>query len=279
MLLCGVNIPRPENTETPADYGIEYETISITSSVSTRIELWVLSCREPIGTAAMFHGYASSKSRQLQEAALFHSLGWNVIMADFEGSGGSDGSLTTIGFAEAGTAADVLRFARERCGDKPVIAFGTSMGAAAVMKAVADRITSSPDALIIECPFDRLLSTVRHRFDSMRIPSFPFAELLVAWGGFQHGYNGFKHNPVKYAESVNCPVLLLHGSDDRRVTPDEARSLAAAIRQPVLLHFFPDVGHDSYIAAHPEEYGAVTASWLDSMFSPESHAQGSPLSP
>ncbi|NJR40440.1 MAG: hypothetical protein HC781_18420 [Leptolyngbyaceae cyanobacterium CSU_1_4] len=87
-----------------------------------------------------------------------------------------------------------------------MILYGASMGAVAVMRAVAiEKI--EPVALILESPFDRLLNTVRHRFEVMGIPSFPSAELIVFWGGVQLGIDGFNHNPVDYARSIDCPRI------------------------------------------------------------------------
>ena len=60
------------------------------------------------------------------------------------------------------------------------------MGAVACLRAV-HALGVQPDAMILECPFDRLLTTVRHRFDAVRVPSWPLAELLVFWGGQQSG--------------------------------------------------------------------------------------------
>src|SRR5436305_1579766 len=76
-------------------------------------------------------------------------------------------------------------------------------------------------------PFDRLLSTVKARFAGLGVPSFPGAQLLVFWGGWQHGFNGFRHNPVDYARDVSCPVLLLHGRQDPRVSAEQVEEVHA----------------------------------------------------
>jgi hypothetical protein len=61
------------------------------------------------------------------------------------------------------------------------------MGSAAILRAVALR-GISPAALVLECPFDRLLSSVENRFAIMGLPPVPVARLLVFWGGIQHGF-------------------------------------------------------------------------------------------
>jgi uncharacterized protein len=37
---------------------------------------------------------------------------------------------------------------------------------------------------------------------ALHIPPFPLAELIIFWGGVQHGFNAFAHNPVTYAAQV-----------------------------------------------------------------------------
>jgi hypothetical protein len=61
----------------------------------------------------------------------------------------------------------------------------------------------------------QLLNAVKSRLQAFGIPSFPLAESIVFWGGVQHGFNGFDHNPVTFASRVKCPTLLLHGATDR----------------------------------------------------------------
>ena len=66
------------------------------------------------------------------------------------------------------------------------------------------------DAAVLECPFDTMLNAVRARFTAMGLPSFPGAGLMVFWGGWQHGYNAFAHNPVNAPppeRSLRAPAI------------------------------------------------------------------------
>ena len=106
--------------------------------------------------------------------------------------------------------------------------------------------------LILECPFDRLLSTAQNRFAMMGIPSFPFAQLLIFWGGFQHGFSGFQHNPVHYATEVDFPVLRMNGELDDRVTKEQVTSVFDHIQIRKRLVFFPGTGHESCLPGNAE---------------------------
>src|SRR6185437_7730045 len=101
-----------------------------------------------------------------------------------------------------------------------------------------------PDAIILECPFDRMLNAIRNRFRAMGIPSFPGAELLLFWGGRRAGIDGFAHNPADDAASVNCPALILAGSSDARATPEQVGNVYHRLTGEKQLAMFAGAGHE-----------------------------------
>ncbi len=55
-----------------------------------------------------------------------------------------------------------------------------------------------------------------------------------------------EHSPLFRADKINTPLLLLHGSDDRNVTPGESEQLFTAmsvLNRPVEMVLFPGEGH------------------------------------
>jgi hypothetical protein len=101
----------------------------------------------------------------------------------------------------------------------------------------------------------------------MGLPAFPCAQLLVFWGGVQHGFNGFHHNPVDYARSVRCPVLLMHGDRDVRVTREQAHAVFDNLDGAKRWQLFPEVGHQSYLAAKPALWQDTVSGFLADMCS------------
>jgi uncharacterized protein len=260
-VLLGVHVPRPVNSVTPESVGLAFAVHRFPATKDQELEAWYCDSPRPEGLVVLFHGYAAAKASLLTEARAFHDLGFATLLVDFRGSGGSDGDDTTIGVREAEDVVQACRYAAGRWPGLPLILYGQSMGSAAILRAVAlDGLT--PAALVLECPFDRLLNTVENRFTIMGLPTFPVARLLVFWGGVQHGFNGFRHNPVDYAPAVRCPVLLLQGALDSRATLPQAQSIYAALAEPKQMHVFADLGHESYIQARPEEWRACVSQFL-----------------
>jgi alpha-beta hydrolase superfamily lysophospholipase len=260
VLFTGAAVPRPENRSTPAAFQLPFSTHTITGDGAT-LEAWHVPAAAPRGLVLLFHGHAASKAALLPEAAAFHEWGYDALLVDFRGSGGSSDSVTTIGVREADDVAAAVAYARGQWPGRRLVLFGPSMGAVAILRAVALGGVAA-DALVLECPFDRLLTTVEHRFDAMGLPPFPLARLLVFWGGVQHGFDPFAHNPVEYAAGVRCPTLLMHGARDPRVRSAEAESVFAALAGPKRWELFAEAGHQSYCGQCRERWGEVVQEFL-----------------
>jgi hypothetical protein len=252
ILLTGVRVPRPTNAIDPSAFGLPFHTFHVQAN-HLDLELWsVPATARPRGLVLMYHAYVSSKSGLLPAAQQFHQMGYDIEMLDFRGSGGSSGNSTTIGYREADDVAATVTDARQNhmSPHEPLVLFGQSMGAAAVLRAVGD-LNVSVDAIIIESPYDRLLSTASNRFRVMHLPVFPLARLLIFWGGVQQGYWGFNMNPADSATRVRCPVLMFHGQLDTRVTPAQAHAVFDNLAGPKQLEWYDQAGHCSFLSTDP----------------------------
>lgn len=253
IVLTGVQLPRPINHQTPQDIGLSYETHQITLAALEKLEAWFIPSESSRGVVLLFPPYGASKQALLPPSKIFHDLGYDALLVDFRGVGGSSGSETTLGIREAEDVAQAVSYAQQKWSGRPILLYGASMGAVAVMRAIShEGIT--PSAVILESPFDRLLNTVRHRFEAMGIPSFPGAELIVWWGGWQQQVNGFAHNPVEYAKKIKCPVLLMYGEYDKRVTLQDITSILDMLPGQKQLVLFLAVGHGSLANNEPQKW-------------------------
>ena len=261
VLLLGVRVARPVSDRRPSELDPACEALTLTAEDNGSLSVWLCERGPAAPLVIVFPGYAAEKTKLLPEAKAFLELGASVLLVDFRGSGGSSGNATTVGVLEAADVTTVFRYAKGRLPHAPLVLFGQSMGAVAILRAVSERAVT-PDAVILEAAFDTLLNTVRNRFSSMRVPSFPSAELLVFWGGLQCGFNGFRHNPVEYAKALKCPALFMHGTRDLRVSGEESRRVFAAVPGTKAYREFEGVGHESYVAQHPREWKAEVAKLL-----------------
>ena len=258
--------PRPQNKQTPQDFDLPYRRDRITIDHNQWIETWSIATSNATakGTVVLFHGKGGSKSSLLPAAKVFRSLGYDTILVDFRGAGGSSGNITTVGVAESQDVVTVIESLKISQSDKPLILYGISMGSAAILRAIA-RQDIQPDGIILELPFSSLLSAVKNRLKRSKIPAFPLGELMVFWGGMQNGFNGFAHNPIDYAQEVNCPTLILQGELDYTVDAAEIEELYDNLGVTKKLVNFENGGHQVLVTVDPLLWQNSVFNFLDNL--------------
>jgi alpha-beta hydrolase superfamily lysophospholipase len=257
-LFFGVDLPRPENKISP---NVPYERVRINSN--KQLDAWLIKVDKAKGTVIICHGYGGEKSSMLDKAYVFNQLGYNAMLVDFMGCGGSQGSQTTIGFQEAREVKDCLEWVQEK-GMQNIILFGTSMGAAAIMKAMHDD-TLKASGVILECPFGTMMETVKSRFRMIGVPAFPMAQLLMFWGGTMNGFNAFEHNPSDYAKTIGAPVLLIYGEKDLKVSAEETDRIYQNLPGRKKLLKLPLAGHENYLVKYRKKWTEAVHTFMDSL--------------
>lgn len=255
VVVAGVDNPRPVNRNKP---GRAYETIRLQSY--ERLEAWMVRAPRAKGTVALFHGYGAAKSRMLERAEILLGLGYNTLLVDFMGSGGSGGNATTIGYREARDVKAAYDYLDAR-GEQHIYLLGTSLGAAAILKALDD-YPVKPEGVILEAPFSTLYEAACARFRAIGAPPFPMAGMVVFWGGAINGFWGFNHKPVEYARAAHVPVLMVYGEKDGRVARKEIDEIYNNLPGPKKLVTFPEAGHVNYLSGYSREWTAAVAEFI-----------------
>ena len=256
ILFLGISNPKPVNYRRPAG---EYKRVNFKSNTET-LEAWYIEADSSKGEVILFHGYAGQKASLLSRAALFRQMGFNTLLVDFRGSGGSTGNTTTIGYHESNDVKSAVDYLVEQ-GKANIYLFGTSMGAAAALKSASES-NLVVSGLIIECPFGSLLQSASNRFERMGVPAFPAAHLLVFWGGVETGFWGHGHNPSDFAKQVTLPTLLIYGEQDSRVKRFEVDDIYNNLAGEKELLLFPSAGHGNYLATDSTKWHHAIEAFL-----------------
>ncbi len=258
-LFTGVTVPKPESKSIKPSF--KYEVLNFPGFKGIPLECWLANGSKKDTILLLFHGYTESKTQLIPEAVKFLSRGYGVMLVDFYGSGGSGGNSTGVGYHEAVDVKAAYDKAVE-LGYKNIIIYAVSMGSAASMRAIS-AYGIKPSCLIIESPFAGLLDTVRRRFDLLKAPSWPFAEILVFWGSVIEGYNAFNYNPWQYAKDIRIPTLLLQGGKDKRVSVSQGEKIYENLAGEKKMVVFPDAGHLSYMKDDEKTWDREVFGWVE----------------
>jgi hypothetical protein len=262
VLWQGAVITRPRNEKDPSSIGVHFETDRFGDYDGLQIEAWrVVLPGVSKGTVVMFPDYGAAKSSMLAEAKVFLGLGYEVYLVDHRGMGGSEGDFTSGGWYEAKEVVAAYKRIKERATGK-VLLYGQSMGAVAILRAIhVDAL--EPDGVILEAPYESLLSGVGHRLDAIEVPGMPTNLLLVFWLGARLDFPGFDLDAGEYAASVSCPALVLLGGKDTRSSGADARAIQKQLSGHSSLFVFPAASAGSYLSADSESWKKVVGEFLD----------------
>jgi alpha-beta hydrolase superfamily lysophospholipase len=222
--------PRVVPIETPQSImRLDYQTVAFDSPDGRRIEGWLIRSQTSSSTTAIVcHGLGASKASMWSILRGLHDANVNVIAIDLRAHGGSSGQLSSFGASEWQDvigAVDYLK--REHSDDADrIAAIGSSLGAAAIIKAAArdDRI----DAVAILGTFDSLPTLARDLSREHMV--FPLnlmtRYLALPMASLHTGHDLFGVNPGDaIGEIWPRPVLIIHGGNDEIIPFDHGKRL------------------------------------------------------
>ncbi len=218
-LLFGFNAVKQKNIAPDSSF----KTVYLRTKDNLQLEAWLINVPNAKGTVALFHGHGGKKSGVLKEAYAFQQRGYNTLLLDFRAHGNSEGNTCTIGYKEAEDVKLAYDYLQQQ-GEKNIILWGISLGAATITKAIHD-YGIAPQKIILEMPFGSLPAAVEGRVKIMGLPVQPLSMMLTFWGGVENGFWAFNVKPSGYAKKIQCPVLLQHGTNDPRVTVTETKEI------------------------------------------------------
>ena len=263
QLFAGPKYPKSIIRDQPV---YPFETVTFNTAKGIKIEAWYARLDSAAkGTVLLFHGLSVNKSRVLEEASAFRSLGYNIMLVDFRAHGNSGGNTSTLGIRETEEVKLAWDWVSQK-GEKKIFLWGSSMGAVVVAKAISD-YSLQPAAAILEMPFASMQSHFRGRARSLGFEGFPekpFGFLVTCWAGIERGVKGFRHTTTRYVKNIHCPVLLQWGSLDQSVSREETNKIFEAIdSKDKKLVLYERSAHQSMLENEPGKWRTEVSQFLD----------------
>ncbi|MDJ0597931.1 MAG: alpha/beta fold hydrolase [Crocosphaera sp.] len=237
--------PSPTIDMTPADLAMSYEDVWL--SVMTpqgKVEQvhgwWINPNRYPEKVLLYLHGIGGNISHNLGAVQTFYDRGYSVFIVDYRGYGRSQGQFPTESeiYRDSQAAWDHLTEERQI---KPqnIFIYGHSLGGAVAI----DLGVRKPYAagIIVENTFTSMMDMVD--YSGFIYQLFP-AKLLVHQ----------RFDSLAKLSLLQVPLLLIHGTSDRKVPHIMSETLFQAAKVPKKILLVEDAGHMNVSAIAPEKY-------------------------
>jgi pimeloyl-ACP methyl ester carboxylesterase len=213
-------------------------------SEGLRLRTWTLRGRPDKAAVVVGHGVGDTLESFTDFAARLNGRGHTVLLLDFRGHGGSEGSYTTLGGREREDVRAGARSLRERgLAGSGLVFMGFSMGAVAVLRAAVDQ----PDvkAVVVEAPYDTYRDNIAHHAWLLyRIPRWvPIIPIAIAIAGWRADFDPDDVDAVAAARRLRAPLLAIVDGGDDRMPESVVRRILDAHPGPKRLWVAPGAGH------------------------------------
>ena len=211
----------------PADFQYDYENqeteeYNIETRDGANINGLRFKAREPKGIVFYLKGNSKSIKGWGKFAVDFTRLGYDVLMVDYRGFGKSTGRRSQKAIKRDMQV--IYNKIKEKVPEKYIILYGRSLGSGFAAKLAS---MNNPRMLIMDAPYYSL-SKVAKKF----IPFMPLSLLIK-----------FPMPTYKWLKYVNCPIHIIHGTDDRLIPYKTGVKLSKIKPKITTLHTVIGGGH------------------------------------
>lgn len=227
---------------TPAEAGLTYDDVDLTTDDGQRLHGWWVQRRAPgRGHVLLCHGNAGNVGDRIAHAAVLTGVGFDVLLFDYRGYGSSSGSPD-----EAGTYTDA-RAARSWLVGEPgvdprrVLYLGESLGGAVALELA---LAHPPAGLVLLSAFTSVRDMARLHYRAVPAALVPDA-----------------YPSLRRIAGLRAPLLVLHGEDDMIVPVEHARALFDAAPAPKRLRIVRGAGHNDIVSLAGPRLAAEIAAW------------------
>ncbi len=207
------NIPGRALTATPAEIGLDFEEVRITTADRNELHGWYVASGAGAPTVLFCHGNAGNISHRLDWLEIFHDMGLAVFLFDYRGFGRSSGTPDEQGtYLDAQAAWDYLTNTK-RHSPRSIVIVGESLGGPIAANLAKD---VSPGALVLASTFT----------------SAPDLAGNFYWYFPVRLLSRFHYPTAEYVARVHAPTLVIHSRTDDIVPFSHAEAIFRRANEP-----------------------------------------------
>ena len=232
--------PSRANTGVP-DAELHARSLMFDSLSGVKLSAWFLQGSPRAGAILLLHGVRSNKRAMLPRAQFLKGLGFSVLLIDLQAHGESEGERISFGYREAADVRAAVEKLRELAPGEQIGILGTSLGAASILLSDVQPVLA---AVVLESLYPSLEEAVANRMHIyFGAVGTWFSPLLLAQLGPRLGVTPAQLRPIERVSLLRCPVLLVHGSEDRHTTIQEAQRIFAVVPAPKEFYLLSGAAH------------------------------------
>jgi dipeptidyl aminopeptidase/acylaminoacyl peptidase len=230
-------------TQLVDELGISYEVVNFPTTDDLSLRGWFFPTDNPDSPAILYAPATGNDLRSgLSLVSPLHEAGYQVLLFSYRGHGLSDGNPMgfTYGALESEDVDAAVRYLNESRGIQRIGAIGHSAGAVSIILSAA----RSPQigAVVAASAFNSIEEIWQTNRPTL-IPK-PVLDLSMWMSEIRKGYSRNDVRPEDIIAQISPrPVLLIHGSDDKRITNDQAMRMFTSAQQPKRLWIIEGAGH------------------------------------
>jgi len=213
-------VPRLIETSTPESLSLPFSSQYLPGLKNKRLFSWLIPGKLNQCTVILVHGWGGNAQMMLPLALPFHQAGMNVLLYDARNHGKSDGDTFSSLPRFAEDLGSAITWVRQGDPEQKIVVLGHSIGAAAAMLTASHR--TDIDLLIGVSGFAHPNLVMSRHLDRPWLPRW-FRPLIMNYIQWVIGFRFDDIAPMNRIRHIRCPVLLLHGTEDRVVPISDMR--------------------------------------------------------
>lgn len=215
----------PDKSKPAPVQGVDIVTVVTKDGQS--LEAWYIppaASDKPV--IVLFHGNAGHYGHRIYKAQTYLSAGYGMLLAEYRGYGGNQGTISEQGFYHDGRAYIDWLLEIRNIDVGNIILYGESIGSGV---AVQMAMEYDVKGVVLEVPFSSLIDIAGPQY-----PYIPVKYLLRD-----------RYMNIEKIEKIDAPLLILHGREDQTIPFDSALKLFEAAKEPKKFVDFPQGNHNN----------------------------------
>ena len=220
-------------------------------------------------TVILLHGLYQNRSMCLPYVPMYRSMGYNVLLIDQRGHGGSGGEHTEWGLAEMADLDSWVHWLKMRNPSGQIGMHGISLGAAMALLYSGTEQGKNLSFYIADSSYGDVVALGREKLydwaqDKRFIWGYNILDPFFQVAMFYHTRKVLADiEPMQAVKHASAPVLFLHGDADELIPVQTAQLLydtCSSSRKKI--YIFKNSAHAMGIDSHRQDYEAVVKAFL-----------------